>query len=246
MSTVLVFVLGSMIGLVVGWLVSRRRTAAPTDSTAITERAFASEEALRRELADSLHRGVAQSLAAARMELSLLQRSLAPGVDAGRFDLLQQTTSTALVEVRDLMTNLYPQGVRIAQPDIALQLLAAFLARRHSATVELASAAPRSLPLTPLDTSRCAALCLCARNVIEIGLAASADKRVQLALSESPGHLSLQISHAAEAADDAYLLVRERLRLLGGTLHREIRSDGGTLLSLQLTRGPEESATLAR
>jgi signal transduction histidine kinase len=213
------------------------RAFAASAATAVATAQNASEEALRRSIAASeaertrwareLHDDTLQQLAGLRMGLSGARRSGAPErIGAAIDDAVEQLT-TAIGDLRSLITELRPAALDELGVKPALESLAARFERQTDIEVELDVGDARLAPEVESTVYR-----LVQEALSNIAKHAGA-RRVAVALTRDEGDLALVVRDDGGGFDPGrgssgfgLIGMRERLALVGGTL--EVRSAPGT------------------
>ena len=196
------------------------------------------QEDNRRRVAETLHEGLAQALAAVLLGLRMLRRQ-DQGAPGGSLDELHTQIVGVLNDVRDLAGELRPTA--LAQLGLVPALKA--LARDASDSLTVEAVNVREPLPEPLRTS--------AYRLIETALAtARPDTRTHVRLTATERQLDLVIELDLEHASEPLAALWARVALLSGSLHAEPLPDGRTRvlvgLPLEAASAPEPAGSVAR
>jgi signal transduction histidine kinase len=195
----------------------------------------------RRLLARQLHDNLGSSMTALTMHLGLLSQHLPEGKARDRAAQMKTLLNTIIEANRKMQLDLWNDkleflGIKAALSELATQF-----------STDNAIKAVASLPDEDLDISREQGVLLlrCAeeglRNVAAHARATEADVILdddgeQLMLTVRDNGAGLAGQHRESLNCHGIRLLRERARLLGGTLELSARPDGGAALTLTLPR----------
>lgn len=197
------------------------------------------QETERRHVALELHEDVNQKLAALSIALSMLERELPGPTESVREKVgtLQQRTAALIDDVRHLSRELHPTGIEHVGVAAGLKSLCQDFGKKEDISIQVET--DNSPVEVPLD------IALCLYRVAEESLRNiqrhSGAKTARLSLTSDADGLRLSISddgvgfdlnRAQPARGVGLLSMRERLRLLNGSLRIESRPGGGTQLDV--------------
>jgi len=204
------------------------------------------DERVRRRIAAELHDGPAQSLIAAQIELNLADRE--PGKLVRDLAPLREALDSATTGVRGLMSDLAPTGLSERRIGAGVAELARHFGRTEGISVETSDDdAPK-----PLDADSRILLYQCVRellrNAIEHGQTVWIGVRTRL----DDGQIVVEIEDRGTGFEPGSLDalpgqrggfglygVRERLRMLQGTMQIRSSPGSGTLVTLTLPMARE-------
>lgn len=193
---------------------------------------FEADQSAQRELSESLHNTVCQTLGGASLMAGVLAARLKSGgtVEAAELEHLGATLEAALDEIRALSRTLQPL------PRTPEGLMTA-LARLAQATEEKASCEfVCEEPVLIHDREAALTLYLVAREGVKHAIEHARATAVTLSLAESDGHVALTIrdnsgasaSERTEEAIDGLEIMRCRANSIGATLAIEPKPGTGT------------------
>jgi signal transduction histidine kinase len=210
------------------------------DLRASRQRLVAAQDQERRKIERNIHDGAQQQLVAMSIQLKLLHTLIErdPGKAAAVATQLQERSTEALEDLRDLARGIYP-------PLLADQgLVAALSAQARKAAVPVTIDAPDVARYVP-DAEATAYFCVleALNNIAKYANASRAD----VTLEQRDGHLTFTVSDDGEGFDaraKAYGTglqgMRDRLEALGGTLEVSSARGHGTTVSGSLPVAPAD------
>ena len=198
-------------------------------------------DAERAAVANELHDVLDGLLVSAKFDVGLLERTLENGPDAVRTRLtkLKESLDNALAVNRRLVEQLYPSLLVHVGLNAALRWNVEEVCRRAGRPWAV-NVPAEELPLSP-DTA--IALYRVAQEALLSVLAATADARVELAVSVRERAFTMRIASAGTVAqtafdtittDYAFLSMRQRAESIGGQLKREIHPRGEIAFTVEL------------
>lgn len=215
----------------------------------VLEQLLQSGDHERMLVAYEIHDGLAQQLAAAKMELSAARRA-APGGrdDEAALDRVDRLLDQSLKEARRLISDLRPLEVDEAGVVVAVEQLASEAAASGGPAVEFHHKV-RADRLPRLVEN---ALLRAAQEGLANARRHSHSDKVRIDLVERPGRLHLEVRDWGKGFDPSEVLegsfglegIRQRARLLGGRVRIDSSPGRGTLLTVEIPLG--ESAPAPR
>jgi signal transduction histidine kinase len=217
----------------------------------------AAEEATRGQLSAELHDTVAQTLAVARSVLAEdeLRRAVAASdtASAATFDRARELVEDAEEQVRAVMARARPAELREGDLASAVVALRAEFAVRYLFTVRLTwPEQPHPLPLVSAVTMyrffQEGLLNVVKHTDVEeadASLEIDGDRLIATVRDKGPGFVPGEVQ-AVAGRHVGLRLLRERVRLAGGSLEVDSAPGAGTTLILQLPITPRDSALPAR
>lgn len=206
------------------------------------------QERLRRRIATELHGGAAQGLVAAQIELSLLERA---GGSANRdFARLHRALEAATADVRRLMAELAPAG--LSEPRIGAGIVE--MARHFGRTRGLTVEAKDDGEPKPMDADARILLYQCVTELLRNAVAHGRSVWLGVRTRAESGQLVVEIedrgigfepaTRGSRAGPAGGLFgVRERLRLLRGSMRIRSSPGSGTLVTLTVPMQREVSCS---
>ncbi len=207
-----------------------------------------SDERVRRKIAAELHDGPAQGLVAAQIELSLAGREDGrPGRDLAP---LRRALESATTGVRALMSDLAPAGLSEPRIGAGIGELARHFGRTQGISVEASDdGAPK-----PLDADSRILLYQCVRELLRNAVKHGQTVWIGVRTRLEDGQIVVEVEDRGTGFEPESLealpghrggfglySVRERLRMLQGTLKIRSSPGSGTLVTLSLP--PTQEAT---
>ena len=246
-GTFLPALIGTLLALAVlqlplAYSLAKRVERSHREREAALARALDASELERRRIAADLHDGTVQELVAASYSLSAARERLEPGNESadGALARAEDTTRSAVRELRSLLIEIYPPRLREAGLTDALEDLVRPLEQRGVTTsVDV----PERVDL-PYETT--ALLYRTAREAVR-NVAEHADaSELRIALTRENGHVALSVaddgkgfrpedrlSRPAEGHFGLQLLV-DQARDAGGTLDLQSAPGRGTVVRLEV------------
>jgi signal transduction histidine kinase len=231
-ATILVLVLQA--GLIMALLIQRiRRRQAEQQARHLGGRILTAQEDERRRLAREMHDDVTQRLAALAIDTAKVQGSAAGSVIGNALDAIRQRLVKLSEDVHALSYRLHPSVIEDLGLVAALRVECNRVTRQEPISVDFdAKAIPRKVPPdTAICLFRVAQEAL--RNVVRHANASS----VEVSLQGANGGIALTVrddgAGIGEAGDPVktslgLVSMRERVRLVGGTLDIVSRPGAGT------------------
>ena len=208
---------------------------------ALSEKLINTQEQERTRVARELHDDVAQQLAALSISVSNLKRTIPAGESELRTqtDRLHQRLASAAESVRRLSHELHPAILEHSGIAAAIESYCAQFSALNGLQVSLDAAGRFE------DISPAVALCLyrVAQEALQNVAKHSGAREARVELTRSSGQLHLRVTdlgrgfEAARSAPRAGLglvSMKERARLVHGTLHIEIAPGKGTKLRVSI------------
>jgi len=200
------------------------------------------EEEERRRISRELHDEAGQSMLCIRLQLEMLEKSLAPSMADVRGKLLEtiDVTEKTIIEIRRIIAALSPSVLEQLGLSAALRQLTSRFRRVHPARVKLyLSPRIRRLPTeTEIITYRLVQECFnniakhSAATTVNIHLS-STDNSVELRVEDNG--VGFRVEEALERRNSFGLLgMMERVELLGGAFDVQSLPTKGTRIKVQL------------